>query len=92
MLIINENDRRLLNMKEKLLEVTGDNNESILDDYVKLAQDIDNDCYNQIVNKITKADYNRLSLEDQVKFLSEIEEDYNYLNELQWMIRNTYSK
>ena len=91
MLVINENNRRLLNMKAKLLEFTNGDSR-VLEEYEKLVKEIDNDCYNQIVNKIKKSNYNALSLEEQISFLSEIEADYNYLNELQWMFRNTYNK
>ena len=92
MLVINDNKMKLLKMKEKLLEVSNDNNDKLLEDYAKLALEIDNDYYNQIINEIKDTDYNSLSLEEQIKYLSEIEDDYNYLNQLQWMIRKTYEK
>ena len=92
MLVINDNKMKLLKMKEKLLEVSNDNNDKLLEDYAKLALEIDNDYYNQIINEIRGIDYNSLSLEEQIKYLSEIEDDYNYLNQLQWMIRKTYEK
>ena len=92
MLVINENDMRLLNMKRKLLEVSTNNIDDVLADYEELAKRIDNECYNQIVNEAKNVDFNNLSFEEQISLLSSIEEDYNYLNQLQWMIRNTYSK
>lgn len=92
MLVINDNKMKLLKMKEKLLEVSNDNHDKTLEDYAKLALEIDNDCYNLIINEIKDTDYNSLSLEEQIKYLSEIEDDYNYLNQLQWMIRKTYGK
>ena len=92
MLVINDNKMKLLKMKEKLLEVSNDNNDKLLEDYAKLALEIDNDYYNQLINEIKDTDYNSFSLEEQIKYLSEIEDDYNYLNQLQWMIRKTYEK
>ena len=92
MLVINDNKMKLLKMKEKLLEVSNDNNDKLLKDYAKLALEIDNDYYNQLINEIKDTDYNSFSLEEQIKYLSEIEDDYNYLNQLQWMIRKTYEK
>ena len=92
MLVINDNKMKLLKMKEKLLEVSAIDKNNTLKEYAELVKDIDNDCYNQIIRKIKKCNYNDLNLEEQMKFLSEIEEDYNYLNQLQCMIRNVYSK
>ena len=92
MLVINDNNMKLLKMKEKLLEVSTDGSSSLLDDYQSLVYEIDNDYYNQIINKIDKSNYSVLSFEEQIAFLSEIEEDYNYLNQFQWRIKKTYDK
>ena len=92
MLVINTINENLLKMKEKLLEVSIGDNSSILEDYKKYAKEIDDDYYNQIIKKIENCNYNSLSFEEQIKFLSEIEDDYNYLNQLQWMFRNVYDK
>lgn len=92
MLVIDENKLKLLKMKEKLLEVTEGNQEAALDDYKKLAIEIDNEMYEAIINKIKNTNYHNLPLEEQLKFLTDIEKDYESFNEFQCEFRNVVEK
>jgi len=83
-LVINDNNLKLLKMKEKLLEVTIDNSQNtILEDYSSLAKEIDSEVYETLVDKIKTTDYHNQTLEEQLAFLSEIENEYVEINELQ---------
>ena len=65
-----------------MLELSKDNIEETLDEYRKLALEIDRECYLTIIEKIKNSNYNNLPLEEQIKVLMEFAQDYNYLNEL----------
>ena len=93
MLILDDNNLKLLKMKEKLLEIsTDDGRQSILEDYEKLAIEIDKSVYDSIIEKIKNSDYHNQSFEEQLSFLSELESEYDRLNELQHRFGNTYQK
>lgn len=93
MLVMDDNNLKLLKMKEKLLEVSMDNErQSILEDYEKLAIEIDKKTYDSLVYKIRGSEYQSLTLEEQLSFLSEIESEYDELSELQYRFRNVYEK
>ena len=92
MLIIDDSKLKLLKMKEKMLELAGKTDLEALDEYRDLAVSIDEDCYQMIIKEIKDSNYNNLPLEEQIKTLRVIEDDYNYLNELQCGFRNVYSK
>ena len=92
MLIIDDNKMKLLKMKEKLLEISFDNIDNILADYKKIIIDIDSVAYNDLLAEINEIDYNNLSLEEQIDYLTKIADDYTYLNELQCTFKNSYQK
>jgi len=92
-LVINDNNLKLLKMKEKLLEVTIDNSQNtILEDYSSLAKEIDSEVYETLVDKIKTTDYHNQTLEEQLAFLSEIENEYVEINELQYKFKNIYER
>ena len=92
MLVIDDSKKNFLNMKAKMLELSAGDFEENLTDYRRTALEIDWECYQSIVDKIKNTDYNHLSLEEQIKFYTEIVDDYNQLNELQCDYRNVYTK
>ena len=92
MLIVDDNRVNLLKMKEKMLKLSLDNKDKVLDEYKELATAIDKEEYNALINKIRDNDYTKLPLEEQISFLDEIESNYNSLNELQCGYKNTYDE
>ena len=92
MLVVDDSRLNLLKMKEKLLLISDNKSEKLLNDYKDLVISIDKDEYESLINKIKENNYRDLPLEEQVAFLNEIESDYNSLNELQCGYRNIYSK
>ena len=92
MVVVDGNRLNLLKMKEKLLEITGNKNDKLVNEYKELVSSIDKDEYDALIKKIKETNYHNLPLEEQVTFLNEIESDYNSLNELQCGYKNTYSK
>ncbi len=93
MIVIDDNDTRILRMKERELEVSASNREVVLEEYKHLAIAADNRVYSAIVSKIeANNNYSSRSLSEQLSFLTEIEEDYVALNELQHKLQNTYAK
>ena len=92
MLVIDDSKLKLLKMKEKMLALAVINFDKTLASYRDLALEIDKDCYKMIIKQIEDSDYSNLPLEEQIKFYLEIIEDYDYLNELQYGFRRTYSE
>lgn len=92
MLDTNENDLKLLKMKEKLLEVTDANHEENLRIYAQLAVQIDKDYYNGILNKINESNYHNQTLEEELVFLEELEKEYEQLFELQCRFKEIYER
>ena len=92
MLVIDENKLKLLRMKEKLLEFPVDNQNEILSDYKEMVIDIDKVMYERLIDMIKNANYHNLPLEEQLKVLSELENEYNNFNEFQCRYRNIYEK
>ena len=90
MLVIDETKLKLLKMKEKLLEVMIEDNKNVLKDYKDLAIEIDKSLYESLLEKIKSTNYNSLPLEEQISFLSEIENDYNEYNEFRCKCLNTF--
>jgi len=88
----NENDLKLLKMKEKLLEVTDANHEENLRIYAQLAVQIDKDYYNGILNKINESNYHNQTLEEELVFLEELEKEYEQLFELQCRFKEIYER
>ena len=52
MIVIDDNDTRILRMKERELEVSASNREVVLEEYKHLAIAADNRVYSAIVSKI----------------------------------------
>ena len=92
MLVVDNNKMKLLKMKEKLLEVSSDNYQENLDDYKKLATEIDLQAYASLVNHIKETNYHDLPLEEQINVLSDFVREYDDVNELQCSFRNVYQK
>ena len=92
MLVIDDNKRNLLNMKRKMLELSVGNMTENLDAYRMITQEIDDECYKTLVQKIKNSNYNNLPLEDQLKFFTEIIDDYNDIYNQQIIFKDTYSK
>ncbi len=92
MLIIDDNKMKLLKMKRKLLEVSFNNRDKVLNEYKDIILDIDNEAYNNLINEINEIDYTTLSLEEQIEFFNQIDADYTYLYELQCNFKRIYLK
>ena len=91
MIVIDDNNSRILKMKEKLLEINAPNKEQILEDYKHIAIDLDKQVYSEILNEIdNNHNYDKKSLQEQLEFLTELEADYVSLDELQHRLQNTY--
>lgn len=77
MSVIDDNKMKLLKMKEKLISLNNSDT-TILDDYKKVACDIDMDLYTSITDKIdNNKDYVNYPLEKQLEFLVDLEEDFS---------------
>ncbi len=77
MSVIDDNRIKLLRMKERLLSLNN-NDEVALEEYKKVACDIDMDLYASIVDKIRdNNDYINYPLEKQLEFLMELEQDFS---------------
>lgn len=93
MLVIDDNNLKLLKMKEKLLEIAVlEDLDIVLNDYKRLAEEIDKSVYEAFINRIRKTDYHNQSLEEQLSFLIDIEEEYVEFYELQCRFKNVYEK
>ena len=90
MLLIDENKMKLLKMTEKLLEVAIENRDKVLADYKNITVEIDNSLFLALIEKIKNTDYHNHSLEEQFVILSDIENEYNELYELECSFKNTY--
>ena len=82
MSVIDANKLRLLRMKEKLISLNN-NDMAALEEYKKVACDIDIDLFTSIADKIREhRDYANYPLEEQLEFLTGLEKDfdeyYNY--------------
>ena len=77
MSVIDDNKMKLLKMKEKLLSLNS-NDATILEEYKNVACDIDMSLYTSITDKIkNNKDYVNYPLEEQLKFLMGLEEEYS---------------
>ena len=83
MIVIDDNKTKLLRMKEKLLEMSLNKNNKILDEYKDIVIDIDKDIYNFVYNEIKTSNYYDKPLIEQIKILNEIYDDCVYLNNFQ---------
>ena len=82
MLVIDDSKMKLLKMKERLLEISAGVDKTALEDYKKIAIEIDSQIYNSLFEKIKNADTHNYSLEEQLVFLNEILQDYEDLYQL----------
>ena len=92
MLVIDDNKLKLLRMKEKLLEFPIDNQSQILSEYKEMVIDIDKVMYERLIDMIKNTNYHNLPLEEQLRFLTDIENEYNNFNEFQCRYRSIYEK
>ena len=92
MLVMDENKLKLLKMKEKLLEVSFTNRDEILSQYKEMVLNIDKDMYDRLINMIKDTNYHNQTLEGQLEFLTNLENEYNSFNEFQCRYRNIYEK
>jgi len=92
MLDFEDNNFKLLRMKEKLLDVTDNNRDTNLLDYREAAQNIDNMYFKELIDKLKESDNEPLSLEDELKYLSVVKEMYEQLEFMQYKFRNVYGK
>ena len=92
MLVIDENKMKLLRMKEKLLEVSFDNRYQILSQYKEIVLDIDRNMYDRLIDMIKNTNYHNQPLEEQLIFLTGVENEYNDFNEFQCRYKNIYEK
>ena len=92
MFVIDDSKMRLLKMKERLLEISNGADKVALEDYKKMAIEIDSEVYNKLLEKLKKSHAHSYSLEDQLIFLNEVEKDYNDLYELRCGFEFVYGK
>ena len=92
MLVIDDSKMKLLKMKERLLEISAGVDKAALEDYKKLAVEIDNQIYNNLFEKIKNADTHNYSLEEQLVFLNEILQDYEDLYQLRCSFEMIYGR
>ena len=96
MLAVDNNKIKLLKMKEKLLEIYGDNKSDeyikTLEEYSNLATEIDREVYDAFVNKIKNTNYQSLPYNEQLELLQGITDEYEDIYELQCSFNNTYQE
>lgn len=92
MLVIDDSKMKLLKMKERLLEISAGVDKAALEDYKKLAVEIDNQIYNNLFEKIKNTDTHNYSLEEQLIFLNEILQDYEDLYQLRCSFEMIYGR
>ena len=92
MLAIDDNMAKLLKMKEKLLEISSVNRNEVLEEYRALVTEIDSELYRDLYDRIKNANINKLSLEEQLEFLTDIKENYEDLYEFQCGYKSKYAK
>lgn len=92
MLVNNDNNLKLLKMKEKLLESSSIDREKNLSDYSEIAKKIDLFSYNNLIDKINLTTDNNHTLLEELKSLEDIEREYVQLDELQHRLRKVFSK
>lgn len=92
MLVIDENKLKLLKMKEKLLEVSYGNQDEVLSQYKEIVLDIDRNMYDKLINMIKDTNYHNQPLEEQLEFLTTLEDEYNSFYEFQCRYRDIYEK
>ena len=93
MVDINDNDYKLLKMNESLLSKLSSDDDRFkkaIDTYKELAIKIDRSNYNDFIDKINKCSNNQ-SLQEELEYLEELENDYGQLNEIQCRFRNIYN-
>ena len=82
MSVIDDNKMKLLKMREKLLSLNND--DEVLEEYKKIACDIDSNLYTSITDKINdNADYINYPLEKQLEFLIDLQECFDEYNKFQ---------
>ena len=91
MLVVDSNKSNLLRMKEKLLEVGVDRDKNLIE-YKQLATEIDNEVFAALIDKIENTNLHDLSLEDQLVVLTQIDEEYLSVYEIQCGFKNTFQK
>lgn len=83
MLVIDDNKLKLLKMLEALLKVSNTNRTENLNNYKKIAVEVDTKAFNDIIEKIKSLNEHSHSLEEELEFLENIKDTYNQLLELQ---------
>ena len=83
MLVIEEKMLKLAKMQETLLKVSKDNRQENLEKYIKTISLIDTQAFEFIMEQIKHIDEHNQSLEEEVKYLKEIKDTYDQLEELQ---------
>ena len=92
MLVIDDSKMKLLKMKERLLEISAGVDKTALEDYKKLAVEIDSQIYNNLFEKIKNTNTHNYSLEEQLVFLNEILQDYEDLYQLRCSFEMIYGR
>ena len=92
MLVNNDNNLKLLKMKEKLLESSSVDREKNLNDYSDIAKKIDLFSYNNLIDKIKICADSNYTLLEELKILEDIEREYVQLDELQHRLRKVFFK
>lgn len=93
MSVIDENKLKLLKMKERLLEISFDNRNSVLADYKLIAMEIDNILYKSITDIIkSNVNYTDKPLEEQLELFLKIEKEYADYDKFQQDIKNVCKK
>ena len=93
MSVIDENKLKLLKMKERLLEISFDNRNSVLADYKLIAMEIDNILYKSITDIIkSNVSYTDKPLEEQLELFLKIEKEYADYDKFQQDIKNVCKK
>ena len=93
MSVIDENKLKLLKMKERLLEISFDNRNSVLADYKLIAIEIDNILYKSITDIIkSNVNYTDKPLEEQLELFLKIEKEYADYDKFQQDIKNVCKK
>lgn len=87
-----DNNFKLLRMKEAELLRTDKNREENLLVYERLAKNIDNIRFDSLIGKIEKFNEDSHSLEDELVFLTDIKDMYEQLEFMQYKFRSIYQK